>query len=249
MDKNYYVEYFDLERNNWWFKARQEIIRDQILQVIGSNRNLNILNIGVATGATSVMLNEFGTVKSVEYDTDCFNFVKEKLSLDLEQGSILDLRFEPNTYDLVCAFDVIEHVEDDKSAINEMLRVCKPGGFTFVTVPAFMSLWSQHDVVNHHFRRYKLNQLKQLFQQNASILNLSYFNALLFLPIYSVRILGKIFPFLFKREGSGSDFGMFKSEILNKLFYRIFILEKYYLNLKLKFPLGVSAFVLATKKL
>lgn len=248
MDKNYYIEYYDLERNNWWFKARLEILKSIINQKTKNNHKpLKILNIGVATGATSVMLEEFGSVKSVEFDTDCYNFVKERLNIDLEQGSILDLQFTDNCFDLVCAFDVIEHVEDDKLAASEMLRVCKPNGLVFATVPAFMSLWSQHDVVNHHFKRYKLNTFKGLFGSNT-LVKATYFNSSLFVPIYMVRSLANAFPKLFKREGSGSDFDMFKSGILNSIFYAIFILEKPLLLLGLNFPFGVSAMAMFRKK-
>ncbi len=247
MDKNYYLEYYELERTNWWFRARQEIIRSQIVKLFGNRRDLSILNIGVATGASSIMLQEFGTVKSIEYDPDCYRFVKENVDIDIEPGSILELRFKANSYDLVCSFDVIEHVEDDKLAATEMMRVCKPDGFVFVTVPAFMSLWSHHDEVNHHCRRYRMNELKSLFISSGLIQFYSYFNFLLFLPIYLIRILSKIFPVMFKREGSGSDFGMFKSKSLDSILHKLFILEKVPLKFGIKFPFGVSALLIWKK--
>ncbi len=248
MDKSYYLEYYELERRNWWFRARQEIIRSQVIRLAGERRDLNILNVGVATGASSVMLAEFGKVKSIEYDGDCFAFVKEKLDIDIEQGSILELRFDANSFDLVCAFDVIEHVEQDELAVQELMRVCKPGGFVLVTVPAFMSLFGKHDIVNQHFRRYEMDGLKRLFMGRGEITYASYFNAILFIPIYMGRMLGKWFPRLFKREGSGSDFGLVKSQLLDKIFYAIFISENVLLKKKIKFPFGVSALLSWGKK-
>ncbi|MFA6261318.1 MAG: methyltransferase domain-containing protein [Bacteroidia bacterium] len=238
MDKSYYIEYFDLERNNWWFRARLQIIRSQVALIANGRKDLNILNVGVATGATSVMLQEFGKVKSIEYDADCLAFVKERLDLDLEQGSIMELRFEDNTYDLVCAFDVIEHVENDQLAAHEMLRVCKPKGNVLVTVPAFMFLWSHHDVVNQHFRRYTLKGLNTLFHGHT-ILYSTYINTLLFIPISLVRFLSKLIPF--KREGSGSDFGLIQNKFLNGMFYTTFISENALLRKKISLPFGVSA--------
>ena len=128
MTPEYYKEYYHLERSNWWFTARLEILKCQIENLFPHKNDLNILNIGVATGATSQMLEKYGKVKSVEYDEVCFNFVKDKLQIDIEQGTILDLKFVENTFDLVCAFDVVEHVEDDQLAVNEMIRVCKSNG-------------------------------------------------------------------------------------------------------------------------
>ncbi len=245
MDKNYYVEYYKLERENWWFKARLEIIRSQIKRIAKGHHNLKILNIGTATGATSVMLQEFGSVKSIEYDKDCYEFVKQRLDIDLEQGSILDLQFRDEEYDLVCAFDVIEHVEDDKKAVTEMLRVCKSEGNIIITVPAFNFLWSKHDEVNHHFRRYTWAMLKPLFNRERVVFH-SYFNSILFFPITAVRLLGKLIPL--KRKGSGSDFGLVNSAVLNKVFYRIFKVENILLSSRISLPFGISLMAIAKKK-
>lgn len=245
MDKNYYIEYYKLERENWWFKARLNIIRSQVEKIAAGRKDLKILNVGTATGATSVMLEAFGKVKSVEYDQDCYEFVRERLDIDLEQGSILELQFKDEAYDLVCAFDVIEHVEDDHKAVSEMLRVCKKNGHVFITVPAFMFLWGPHDVVNQHYRRYVSKQLKNLLTP-THIQFLTYFNSILFLPVAAVRILSKLIPF--KRKGSGSDFGLIESKLLNSLFYKMFMLENIWLSKRFGLSFGVSLLAIAQKK-
>lgn len=249
MTPAYYKEYFELERSNWWFTARLEILKTQIKKQFNNKTDLKILNIGVATGATSIMLEQFGTVKSIEFDEVCFNFIKEKLTIDIEQGSILDLQFADNTFDLVCAFDVVEHVEDDQLAVNEMIRVCKANGAVFATVPAFMDLWSKHDEINYHFKRYTNKTLLPLFDKNKGHITYhSYFNTLLFLPIYAIRWLSNKFPKLFKRDGSGSDHSMFQLGLLNKVLYGIFITENALLKPRIKLPFGVSLMVIFSKK-
>ena len=248
MTPEYYKEYYHLERSNWWFTARLEILKSQIEIMFPHKNDLNILNIGVATGATSQMLEMFGKVKSIEYDEVCFNFVKEKLQIDIEQGTILDLQFAENSFDLVCAFDVVEHVEDDQLAVKEMIRVCKSNGFVFVTVPAFMDLWSKHDEINYHFKRYTSKTLLPLFDSNTgNVIYHSYFNTILFLPIYLVRWISNKFPKLFKRDGSGSDHSMFELGFLNKVLYAIFYAENILLKRLVKLPFGVS-FMLSFKK-
>ena len=243
MDKNYYLEYYQLEREHWWFKARLELLKDQVAAIAKNNNNLSILNIGVATGATSIMLQQFGKVKSIEYDKLCFEFVKETLQIDIEQGTILDLQFGDNSYDLVCAFDVIEHVQDDVKAVSEMQRVCKPNGSILLAVPALMVLWSKHDEVNHHFKRYTVAELKKLLSTNGNIVYVSYFNSILFPFILAFRIIGNWFPALFKREGSGSDFSLMKNRFLNMFFYHIMRSESFFLNRNIKLPFGVSAII------
>lgn len=241
MDKAYYKSYYDYERNHWWFRARSEILRRYLLRNVIRERKLKILNVGVATGATTMMLQRMGEVTSLEYEQDCINFVKDKVDFEIIQGSILELPFTDNQFDLVCAFDVIEHVEDDKLAVKEMARVCVQGGSVMVTVPAIMSLWSEHDEINHHFRRYTQSSLLQIFEsaQNGTVLFSSYFNSILFLPIFAARKVSNIF----RRKQSASmhsDFEKFNPGVLNSLLYQIMKSEELFHSAKVKLPLGVS---------
>src|SRR5690242_8960201 len=107
MDKGYYVEYYRLEREHWWFRARKNIIFNHI-RSLTSSRDLKILNIGAATSASSEMLSYFGEVTSLEYDKDCCEFVKRMSGKEFICASITELPFADGSFDLVCAFDVIE---------------------------------------------------------------------------------------------------------------------------------------------
>jgi SAM-dependent methyltransferase len=248
MNKEYYVEYFKLERTHWWFKVREKIIEDVIKGQITIHKDLSILNIGAATGRTSEMLGTYGTVKSLEYDEDCCEFTRQKLNIPIIHGSILELPFPDNCFDLVCAFDVIEHVEDDNLGIKEMERVCKSNGYIFITVPAFTGLWSHHDVVNHHFRRYRMSQIINLFGSlnNGGIIYKSYFNSLLFPPVFAFRKLSKIIPKRWIRRDAGSDFSVTQSGLINELLFNIFCFEKFLLKF-MRFPFGVSIIFLWKK--
>lgn len=245
MDKAYFQEYYVQERNHWWFLARLKILESKVAQ-LAKDKKVKILNVGAATGATSQMLSRYGEVTSLEYDSDCCQFVREELGLEVTEGSVLDLPYEDQSFDLVCAFDIIEHVDDDQKAVEEMKRVCVEGGNLFVTVPAFMSLWSDHDVINHHFRRYKIGELKNLFKQTGSLDFVSYFNFMFFLPIWIFRKLSNLFrP---KNREIQSDFKKFKPGIMNRLMYYIFLSEKGWLKNNLSFPFGVSIMLLWSKK-
>lgn len=253
MNKDYYKEYYHLERKHWWFTVRAEILSETIQRKISKGIPLKILNVGVATGATSEMLKNFGDVVSVEYDTDCCAFLREQNVLpEVVQGSILELEYADNSFDLVCAFDVIEHVEDDVKALSEMERVCKKDGHVFVTVPAFMFLWSQHDVVNFHYRRYTKQNLLKAFNdghKSSSIVYSTYFNSILFLPIASFRLAMKLVPLSIQnRKGAGSDFSFGSSDgFVNKFMGFIFRIEKRLLIMGLRFPFGVSIMAISRK--
>lgn len=251
MDKKYYEEYYHLERNHWFFTARLNILEAQIqkhVSGIGTGK-LKILNIGVATGATSEMLEKYGEVTSLEYDQDCCALLLEKTNIKPINASILELPFGENAYDLVCCFDVIEHVDDHQTAVNEMTRVCKQNGHIFISVPAFMFLWSHHDDVNHHFRRYTRSELLGLFKSlPLKVVFKSYFNFFLFFPIALFRLTFSKLQNKSKGEGTGSDFEvMGKSKTINSLFYTIFNAENPLLKAGFSLPVGVSLMALTQK--
>jgi SAM-dependent methyltransferase len=251
MDQQYFKEYYHLERVNWWFTVRRRILRDRIHRQLQSPKGIQSLNIGAATGTTSDMLTEFGDVMSVEYDQECCDYTKTFLKTPLIQGSITDLPFSNNSYDLVCDFDVIEHVEDDAKAVEEMMRVCKPGGHIAITVPAYAFLWGEHDVINQHFRRYtKTGLLKLLKNHPGKIVYQTYFNSILFLPIAAFRLLARGISQLKgpKKETVESDHAIFGTEgLFNNLLAGIFSIDYYLLKWGFRFPAGVSIMVFFKK--
>lgn len=249
MDKAYYKSYFNYERNHWWFRARSEILRDYVDKNVANNKIVRILNVGVATGATTTMLQHFGEVVSLEYEQECIDYVSDKVPFQIIQGSILELPFSDDEFDLVCAFDVIEHVESDSLAVKELSRVCKPTGSVLVTVPAFMSLWSEHDEINHHFRRYTKKSLTGLFKElvNGYIVFCSYFNSSLFPAVFLAR---KISTVLVKPKTGQlkSDFEKFNPGFLNNILFRIMKGERIFISSKYSLPVGVSLLLHWTKK-
>jgi 2-polyprenyl-3-methyl-5-hydroxy-6-metoxy-1,4-benzoquinol methylase len=249
LKREYYQEYQKLERTHWWFKARQEILQTIIENKIDNSGNLKILNVGASTGYSSIWLEKYGEVMSVEYDKECFEYVKSTLEIDIVNASIEDLPFEEDQFDLVCAFDVIEHVDNDQLGVEEMFRVCRPNGHVFVSVPAFNFMWSQHDDINHHKRRYTMKPLKKLFK-NQTVVSKSYFNFFWFLPISIVRVISSfIFKMIGKKTDPKSDFNVKSGQsITDKILYSVFRFEKRLIKRGLKFPFGVSLFLLATKK-
>lgn len=248
MKDSYYKQYYDLERNNWWFVARKEILRSQLKRIFGNRKNLKILNVGAAFGATTVMLQEFGEVCSVEYSKECCDFVNEKLNLNFVHGSITELPYKDNQFDLACAFDVVEHVDEDQLAVDELHRVCKSGGYIFTTVPAFKSLWSEHDDINEHKRRYTMKNFTRLFNNKSSIVFKSYFNSFLFLPVAAYRLVATAFKRKAKKKELRSDFNKIENSFATNILYKIFKSENRLLRKKIRFPIGLSIMVIAKKQ-
>lgn len=248
MKKEYYKDYYHAERNHWFFLARNKIIMDYIRQLLAERKDdgpLRILNVGCATGYTSVLLKEFGEISSIEYEESCYEFVKENVEdIGLQLGSILELPFEDNSFDLVCAFDVVEHVVEDELAVSELKRVCKNDSHVVITVPAFMSLWSNHDVINHHIKRYRKNEILELFKDPPNIQYSGYFNFWLFPPVWFFRKLNNLLSVTDKTHSEdevSSDLTvMSKQGFVSSMIYKLFASESGRVLKGKSFPFGVS---------
>lgn len=200
------------------------------------------------------MLEKHGEVTSLEYDADCCAFVEEQLGIEVVNASLTELPFEDGEFDVICAFDVVEHIEDDQLAIAEIHRCLRPGGRAFLTVPAFEELWSEHDVINHHFRRYRRPDFVRL-QENAglSVRYDTYFNTFLFPPIASVRGLNRLINGRAAADEDSiakakSDFERFNTKgITNRILYQVFLAEKTWLAKGNTFPAGISVLTVAEK--
>ncbi len=240
MDKEYVKKYHYVERKHWWFMGREKIILQSIKKFVGSDKNIKILNIGAATGRNSEVLSEIGDVTSVEYDKEICRLVKEEYGLDYINASITDLPFENGSFDLVCAFDVVEHVEDDRKAVEEMKRVCADKGFIATTVPAYQFLWSRHDVINHHHRRYTHKSFKSLFKDKNGFKYTTYFNTILFPLIAIYRVLFSNVKNAEPYESGKSDFEVLNADsFTNPILKSLLDIECFLLRV-ITFPFGVS---------
>ncbi len=125
------------------------------------------------------MLNKFGIVDVVEINPHGLKFLNKINCLRniYQEGIPLRIR---NKWNVIVACDVIEHIEDDFSAIQWIYDHLKPGGIFFATVPAFNWLFSDHDKALGHYRRYTADTFNKLIPENAEILSSSYFNSYLF---------------------------------------------------------------------
>lgn len=228
------------ERTHWWYRVRR-VLTSTFIEQYSPVAKPHILDIGCGTGLLLKELSATYDVHGIDISDKAVSFCKARGIVAVSKGGATDIPFPDNSFDIVLALDVIEHIKDDTAAAKEMLRVLKPGGIAIVFVPAFMCLWSVTDELNMHFRRYRLRGLIDLCLHNGfSIVRVSYFNFFLFFPIYVVRKMTKIFKIHSKAEIETG--GNFVSLVLYWIFYsEVFFLK--YIN----FPFGVSAFIIAQK--
>jgi SAM-dependent methyltransferase len=180
-------------------------------------------------------------VVGLELSAAAIRFCESKGLGPVRQGDICAMPFPDSSFDFVLATDVIEHVEDDGRALEEIYRVLAPGGYVLLTVPAFNSLWGLQDEVSLHKRRYRIGGLLDRVGR-AKLLpkRAFYFNYLLFGPIWGARRLMRLFRFELASEGQVN------TPALNAVLSRIFAFDVWTAP-RVRPPLGVSILVIAQK--
>ena len=141
------------------------------------------------------LLTEFGEVHAIDSSEDALSYCRERLGnrARLHQGTVPEGLPGGISFDVVTAFDVIEHIKDGVAGLRGMKETLKPGGLLFCTVPAFKFLWSVHDDINHHFRRYTRSTLgKELVDAGYRVEYLSYFNMFSFSSYYGCQNGGTV---------------------------------------------------------
>lgn len=188
------------------------------------------------------MLSEFGSLDAFELDDEARSIARAKMPIDVKNGMLPDgIPFAPGTYDVVAAFDVIEHVEKDVESLAKLGAQLAPGGRLLMTVPALPWLWSRHDETHHHFRRYTRSQLYDVLRRaGLEPVGISYFNTLLFPAIAATRLVKKLF-----RLADGHDDAM-PPPFLNNLLKHIFGLESHFVG-RFSMPIGVSLLAVAKR--
>src|SRR6478609_8816267 len=158
MDRDYELQTFRAEDRHWWYRGRRKVL-ERVIDDLRLPARAEILDAGCGSGRNMVELARHGVVTGVELSQTSVRLARERGAGEVIEGSVLDMPFEAGRFDLAASLDVIEHLEDDLAALREMRRVVKPGGALLVTVPAYQWLWSGHDEINHHHRRYNRRTL------------------------------------------------------------------------------------------
>ena len=194
MDRSVYDNMAKLDEKHWWYVARRDILDRLIRRRISLPKDARILEIGCGTGHNLAMLGQFGRVDALELDDEARALAEKRLGRKVMSAPLPELAGVPKArYDLIGAFDVIEHIDDDAAALASIAERLKPGGKLVMTVPAHQWMWSAHDVANHHKRRYSKRALKQLIESSPLKLDrVGYFNSLLFPLAVAERLASKL---------------------------------------------------------
>ena len=239
-----YKEFAETEVKNFWYVSRPKLISIVIKKYLKDAHNF--LEIGCGTGYVLYNMNK--KLPNLElYGADVYveglEFVKKRLrgNIKLYQFDAKNIPFE-NHFDLIGAFDVLEHIDDDKSVLHELYKALKPGGIILLMVPQYMLLWSAWDEINRHKRRYSRGQLAKITEQvGFQIERDTSFVFFLFPFIYLKRLFEKGKKKVRPIEENNINY------LVNKLFSAIMFFERILIMIGLRFPFGSSSLVVARK--
>jgi SAM-dependent methyltransferase len=194
MERQVYDRMAELDQLHWWYRARRKVLAALIKRVARPAPGSTILEVGCGTGHNIPMLEQFGTVEAIEVDPAAREMAEHRLGRAVGSAPLPALDGVADaSFDMIGSFDVIEHIADDAAALAGIARCLKPGGKFVMTVPAHQWMWSAHDVVNHHQRRYSKKGLEALFRASPLKLEkMGYLNSLLLPVAIAARTAGKI---------------------------------------------------------
>lgn len=246
MKEELYDQIYAIEQRHWWYVARRKIIFDWVFQILREYNSPRILDIGCGTGSNieHLHLRDYRQVTGLDISTRALRYCQSKQLTDLVCGDSIRPPFRPQTFDVIMALDLIEHLEDDVTALQRLADLLRPGGQMVVFTPAFNFLWGRQDDISHHFRRYTSGELKQKLEMAGfSIEKMSYANTFLFPVIWAGRVIVRLFD---SQIHSVSENDLHPSWS-NGLLQTIFAAERPLLRL-VAFPFGVSLLCIAKKR-
>ncbi|MBA5606961.1 class I SAM-dependent methyltransferase [Duganella sp. FT3S] len=236
MSPEAYLEMADTEQRHWWFTGRRAIL-DAVLAGMALPAAARILEIGSGTGGNLALLAGHGAVSALEMDPGArlISLARTGHRFDIRQGRCPDdVPFPPASFDLVCMFDVLEHIDEDVATLALAKTLLAGGGRMLLTVPANRWMWGPHDVFLHHQRRYSAAELRRkVGAAGLRLERLTHFNTLLFPLAAAARITDRLSG---KQAASGTAI---PAAPVNRLLHQAFSSERHLLRF-MGLPFGVS---------
>lgn len=192
VNSDYELQTHRVEDRHWWYRGRRRVLERTIAR-LDLPAPARVLDAGCGSGRNMVEFARLGTVTGIELSDASVAAARQREIGEVVQGSVLEMPFGDDSFDLAVCLDVIEHLDDDRAALRELRRVLAPGGVLLVTVPAYQWLWSGHDEINHHHRRYNRSTLLAAAGDAGwSWEFATYFNSLLLPVAILLRVLDRL---------------------------------------------------------
>ncbi|NJL36495.1 MAG: class I SAM-dependent methyltransferase [Leptolyngbyaceae cyanobacterium SM1_4_3] len=242
---------YQAESENWLKRGRRSLLHSLLReanQTARSTKPLNILEVGAGVGQNIPTLQEFGQVEVVEVSDIGLAALKDIPNINQIYSTPIPFNLN-KTYDIICALDVVEHIEDDKTAVQWLVDRLKPDGYLITTVPAYQWLFSDHDIALGHYRRYTQRTFNRILPSELTVLKSGYFNSVLFLLAAAIRLF-KRFTKRISPQKKPAELKKESSTVprwIDSAFGSFLLVETKVIERNPIFPFGLSVFCLAKK--
>lgn len=237
----------DVGKNYWWHRGRRALIEKVIQYYYPQKNDLCIFEVGCSTGEMTKILSKYGDVAGIDTSSKAIEICKNKGINNVFCLDLLDL--DGNDYiqkfDLVLMLDVLEHVREDSEALKKVKGIIKDEGYLVITVPAHKFLWSEHDEVLQHYRRYTILEIANLLLKSGyKMEKCTYFVFTPFLPVFIYRFVNKVLGRHPKPKTTYLRIPNFLNEILTKI-----LKKEADMAIQSGLPIGTTILAVARKNL
>lgn len=189
MDPAEYLKLAKVEKEHWFYVGKREIVRFWLNRIRPLSRDDLLVDCGAGTGTFAGEMTQYCRVIALDDHQESLQLARAKLGeQQVKEGNCIALPFADNSVSVITALDVIEHVREDRKAMEEFHRVLRPNGMAVITVPALPALWSDWDEVLHHFRRYTKKSLLAIVPSEAfEVVHCAYINVAVLPLVFAVR--------------------------------------------------------------
>lgn len=246
MENSEYELVSKVQYQHWWWLGRKKLIESVIEGYIDLSRKLAIADVGCGYGANIPMLRQYGDVVGLELNKEAISEIENTWGSSVQTVIWKSPEAINQKFDLILMADVLEHIPNDREAVDWIFEHLSDTGRILLTVPAHMYLWSEMDDVVHHYRRYNRAALLGLFEEKFIVEKISYYNFFLF-PIKVAFVLFSSLKQKVSRGENKRSYNDVPSPAVNRLFKYIMYIEIKLIK-HLSLPTGAGMILLARKK-
>lgn len=247
MGPDEYRYMYEMEESHWWFVSHRRLAV-RLVRSLGIP-SPKILDAGSGTGWNLTTFNEIGQAVGIDVSRQAIAFCLKRGLRNVKECPVEAIDYPDQAFDVVTCLDVLEHVPNPEEALREVRRVLKDRGKLVVTVPAFQTLWSQHDDALCHLRRYEKPSLRSdLEEAGFTVDRMGYFFFASFFAVAPIRLFRRLRLFVSKAPKPHSDTTTRPPGFLNKVLRWLFTVELR-LTDRDRLPFGTTLYAVASKAL